>query len=201
MYFSVLKKTGGFTLIEILVVMGILLLLGGALVTFQVDVFRLNITTQSGLSTNYEIRRTLKNFTANLRTASPSSVGAFPLAEMASSSLVFYANIDTDPAIERVRYFVSSSTLWRGVLKPSGSPLSYSGTETLETAITGVLDSNVFSYYATGEVGTSTLLYVPVNPQSVRLVRMAVSVDKDPDRPPAISYAETSVLIRNLKVD
>ena len=186
---------------EILVVVGILLFLGGAVAAFQVDVFRFNTTAQSGLSTNYEIRRTLKNFTSDLRTASPSSVGAFPLGEMSSSSLVFYANIDTDAAIERIHYFVSSSTLWRGVLKPSGSPLTYSGTESLEGAVTGVLDSSVFSYYRTGEVGTSTLLYVPFNPQDVTLVRLSLSVDKDLSRPPGTSYAETSVLIRNLKVD
>lgn len=186
---------------EILVVVGILIFLGGAIATFQVDVFRFNKTAQSGLSTNYEIRQTLKKFTADLRTASPSSVGSFPLAETASSSLTFYANIDTDPAIERVHYFVSSSTLWRGVLKPTGSPLVYSGSETLETAVTGVLSDSVFTYYTTGEVGTSTLLYVPVNQQNVRLVHLSLSVDKDPLKPPATTYAETSVLIRNLKAD
>lgn len=196
-----LKKTAGFTLMEILIVVGILIFLGGALATFQVDVFRFNTTTQSGLSTNYEIRRTLKNFTADLRTASPSSVGAFPLGEMSSSSLVFYANIDTDLAIERVHYFVSSSTLWRGILKPTGSPLTYSGTESLERAVTGVLNSSIFSYHATGEVSTSTLLYIPLNPQNVTLVRLSLSVDKDILKPPGTTHAETSVLIRNLKVD
>ena len=194
-----MKKKDGFTLIETLIVIGILIFIGLAIANFQVDIFRFNTTTQSGLSTNFEIRRTFKNFTADMRTASPSSTGAFPILEASSSTLTFYANIDSDIAVERVRYFVSSSTLWRAVLKPTGSPLSYSGTEAVNGVVTGVLDHSVFFYYKEGNVSTSTLLFSPIDPKNITLVKLLLSVDKDTNRPPSTILSETSVLVRNLK--
>lgn len=191
----------GFTLIETLVALGIFVLIAGILANFQVDTFQYNAQTQERLSADHDIRQALKKITADVRAAGPSNTGAFPIAQAASSTLTVYVNTDSDSLIERVRYYVASGDLKRAVLKPSGSPLSYSGAESETTLVSHIINPNgeIFSYYNSSYSGTTSPMYQPVNPLSVRLVKINVSVDKNTARPPEAIFGETQVSIRNLK--
>lgn len=191
----------GLTLIELLVTLGILVLIGVALANFQVNTFQYNAQMQERLSADHEIRQALKKITADVRVAAPSNTGAFPVVEAASSTLTFFANIDKDVLIERVHYYVTSGKLKRAVLKPSGAPLTYSGTESETTLVSYITNpgGNIFSYYNSLYSGTTSPMYQPINPLSVRLVRVQISVDKNSARPPGAISGETQASIRNLK--
>lgn len=192
----------GFSVIELLVGVFIMTLMGLAVYTFQKDIFSLNATISLNLTAQDEARRALKVMSAEIRTASPSSLGAYALAQVATSSLTFYSNIDDDPLKERVRYFVAGTTIKKGVIKPSGSPLTYNPANETVTELVHTVSSiatSTFGYYDESYDGTTSALADPVDISVVRLVKITVVIDKDPQAPPAPLTFTTQISMRNLK--
>jgi type II secretory pathway component PulJ len=198
-----MKYNKGFSLAEIVVSVAILTAVGYTFSIFQKDIFSLNTTLQNNLSAQLEARHVLKDLGKELREASPSSLGAYPVALASSTTLTFYTDINNDGLKERIRYFLSGTTLKKGVIVPSGSPLVYNtANEKISTVVSNVINSTttpVFDYFDDQYTGTSSPLVQPVDPVSVRLVRITVIIDKDPNRPPLPITVTTQITIRNVK--
>lgn len=196
-------KTSGFTLIEILVSVGILVVIVLAVGSFQGDVFFIGNSVKDNLNSQIDARNVLRKLIAELRSVSPSSLGAYPIASAGTSTLIFYSNIDADAYKERVRYFLQEKSLKRGVIKPSGSPLVYdTGSESVSNVIQDVANSTstpIFEYFDKNFTGTSTPLADPVNIPDVRLIRVTVIIDKDTNRAPGPFTATSQGMLRNLK--
>lgn len=196
------KLEPGFSVIEVLVGTFILTLMGITIYYFQKDVFSLNRILSSGLTAQDEARRALKSMSAEVRTASPSSIGAYALAQTATSSFTFYSDIDDDSFKERVRYFLDSATLKKGIIKPSGTPLTYNpANEIISELIHDVANAatSTFSYYDADYDGTTQPLTEPINIAAVRLVKITVTIDENPQTPPGPATLTTQISIRNLK--
>lgn len=191
----------GLTIIEVLVVLFILVLVGTAVVTFQINIFSLNKISSDSLTAEGEARQAFKVITSEIRTMTPSSMGAYAIDQVGTSSITFYSNVDNDSLIEKVRYFLSGNTLKRGVIKPSGNPLTYTGTESFKEMVHNIANatSSIFSYYDANYDGTSAPLSAPVNPISVRLIKVNIIIDHDPVKSPPPFLITTQVSIRNLK--
>ncbi|KKW21557.1 MAG: hypothetical protein UY71_C0024G0007 [Parcubacteria group bacterium GW2011_GWB1_52_7] len=192
----------GFSIIEALVGVFILTLIGVAVYTFQKDVFSLNRIFSSSLAAQEEARRALRAMSAEIRTASPSSIGAYALAETATSSFAFYGDLDGDSLKERVRYFLNGAIIKRGVIKPSGDPLTYNpANETVSDLVRDVANGavSVFDYYDADYDGTTQSLAEPVVVSSVRLIKITIMIDKDPSAPPSPMTLTTQISMRNLK--
>ncbi len=192
----------GFTLIEVLVSIFILTLIGLAVSSFLKDIFSYNRIISGSLTAQDEARRALKTMSAEIRTASPSSLGAYAITQVATSSLIFYSNIDDDSYKERVRYFLDSTTLKKGVIKPSGSPLIYNlANETISELVHDIANAviPIFSYYDTDYDGTTQPLTEPINISAVRLVKITIIIDKDSTQPPGPMTLTTQINMRNLK--
>jgi prepilin-type N-terminal cleavage/methylation domain-containing protein len=191
----------GFTLIEVMVVIFILALIGVAISNFQVNVFSLNKFLSGGLTAQDEARRALKTMTAEIRPLSPSSIGSYPIAQASPTSFTFYSDIDADALKERIRYFLDGATLKKGVIKPSGSPLTYNPaneqiTELIHYVVNGA--TPIFSYYDKNYDGTTLSLSQPVDILMVRLVQVTIMINRDPSRAGAITLT-TQISMRNLK--
>jgi type II secretory pathway pseudopilin PulG len=196
------NSKSGFTVIEILVSIFILTLIGLAVSSFAKDIFSLNRITSDSLTAQDEARRALKSMSAEIRVASPSSLGAYAIAQTATSSFTFYSNADDDSFKERVRYFLDGTTLKKGIIKPSGTPLTYNPTnEVVNELIHGVANAttSIFSYYDKNYDGTTQALIEPIDIATVRLVKITVVIDKDPQTPPGPMTLTTQISIRNLK--
>lgn len=200
---STFKRTKGFTLVETLVSVAIMVMIGLAISTFEKDIFSINSSLQNNLSAQLDARKVLRTAIAELRSASPSSLGSYTIEQAGTSTLIFYSNIDTDANKERIRYFLSGTDLKRGVIKPSGTPLAYnSGQETFSTVIHDVVNGTstaIFTYFDTNFYGTTTPLAQPVNPPNVRLIRMTVIIDRDPNRSPSRITVMSQAALRNVK--
>jgi prepilin-type N-terminal cleavage/methylation domain-containing protein len=180
----------GFTLIEILVVIFVATLIGIAVYTLEKDSFSLNSKIYDELSAQFEARNALKAMTSEIRSASPSSIGSYPIEQANSTSFVFYSNVDSDPFKERVRYFLDGVTLKRGIVKPTGDPLIYDpASETVSILVNKMVNGSVpvFNYYNDNYDGTSVPLPLPADIPSIRLVKITIT-----------PYT-TQVTLRNLK--
>lgn len=193
----------GFTLIELLLSLGIfaLFIVGiGDLITKGLQ-YRAVILEQ--LYTQNEGRKIVQDFVNELRVANYSSIGAYPLEKVDAQEIIFYSNIDSDSWRERVHYYLSGTTLKKGVTKPSGTPLKYvTSTEQITDIVHDVASgtSTIFYYYGDNYNGnaTSTALSQPVTASNVRLVRMKLLLEANPNMAPKPLEVEALGGIRNL---
>lgn len=196
------NSESGFSVIEVLVSVFVLILIGLAVYSFQKNVFSLNRIIPQNLTAQDEARKALKSMSAEIRTASPSNLGAYALSETATSSFTFYSNVDGDSFKERVRYFVAGATLKKGVIKPSGTPLTYNPANEIVSELvhdTANAATSTFSYYDAGYDGTTQPLTEPIDISKVRLVKITIVIDRNPQAPPAPLTLTTQISMRNLK--
>ncbi|MDO8499857.1 MAG: type II secretion system protein [bacterium] len=197
-------KKNGFTLVEVLVAMGISVLIMGAIVGVFLFAMKSNKIVWEQLSTQSEGRKVVQDFINELRTATASSIGAYPVATAGTQQIIFYTNVDSDTLRERVRYFLDGSNLKKGVIKPSGNPLQYSaGAEVVTTVVEDVANGadSVFYYFDQNYTGTGNPLAQPVSVTDVRVVQITLEMEEDPQASPMPFHIESKVEIRNLKTN
>ncbi len=196
-------KNKGFTLLETLIAVGIFIAISFLLSDFVKSIFFVNANLQNSLSAQFDARQSLKKIVRELRGASPSSLGAYPLFALSTSSIIFYSNVDSDAYKERIRYFLSGTDLKRGEIKPSGTPLTYNPVnEKISTIVSNISNGTstpIFDYFDENYTGTSSPLSFPVNIPRVRLIRISLTLNGDPNRSPTPLIVVTQVMLRNLK--
>lgn len=196
------KKNSGFTLIEILIALSIFVLIGLMATKLLFDIFHVNRNVSDSLTQTGEARRAIKTMIAELRTASQSSLGAYALEQTGTSSLIFFSDIDSDSEKERIRYFIQSGTLMRGVTNPTGLPLVYNTASEVRTELVHAIKNSsttpLFSYYNETYAGTTTPLVAPINISVVRLVKIYMLVNNSTASSTPDIYT-TQVNLRNLK--
>ncbi|MBI5221175.1 MAG: hypothetical protein HY979_00010 [Candidatus Magasanikbacteria bacterium] len=119
------KNNYGFSMLEMIVVIGLFILFAGTITELMIWGNHGKDVIFEQLSKQNDGRNASQNFLNDLRRASYSSIGAYPIELANANEIIFYSNVDTDSWKERVHYFVASTTLKRGITKPSGNPLSY----------------------------------------------------------------------------
>lgn len=198
----------GMTLVETLIAVGIIFLVAGGVIMFQQNIIRSSQVLQRNLLREQEVRRTLNTFTKEVRSTIQSEAGAYAIEAAGTSSIVFFSDIDRDGVVERVRYFLSTSTdptvfdiVKKGVIEPSGSVYNASN-EVLHTVAQNVRNNPtipLFSYYDATYDGATAPLTLPIDIPLVRLVKMEIVVDADGPRGERTRSFSTQVNLRNLK--
>lgn len=196
----------GFTLLELIVALGIFSLLIGSVTWIVVDAFRSNRVIWKQLERQSDGRKVLQEVVNNIRKAEMSSVGAYPIEFAGINEIRFYANIDTDGYKEKVRFFLVGTDFQRGIIKPSGNPLAYdSANEDIVVLARNVTNLNknipVFSYFDQNYTGLEAPLTQPVVVSDIRVVRIFLELEDDPDKTPVALSVESTVAIRNLKTN
>lgn len=196
------KLNKGYSLAEIVVVLAILGILVSVVGKFQRDYVVFSRIFNNELNLVDDARKILRPMANEIRSASPSATGAYAIESAATSSFVFFSDISGDVKTERVRYFLSGTTLKKGVKSASGNPATY-GTETITDVVSGIRNgsSAVFEYYDTNYVGssTSTPLTYPISTDSIRLVKITFVIDAISSDSISSTTVSTQVSLRNLK--
>ncbi len=200
-------RSAGYTIIEMLVVIAIVGVLGLVISKFQRDVFSFNRYFNNSLSSGDDAQKLLRPMTAEIRSASPSSNGAYPIDSVAAYSFSFYSDIDNDGTKELVKYSLSGTTMTKEVTKPTGNPLVYlSANKVTTTFMTGVRNQvdgvPIFTYYDSTYTGGSGGVVSPTTGSlsSIRLIGVKIRLDVDPNQSPVALEVNTQVAIRNLKI-
>jgi prepilin-type N-terminal cleavage/methylation domain-containing protein len=192
----------GFTLAEIVVVTAIFTIILGAVGLLARDIFYYNGVFSSGLASYDDARKILRPIASEIRSAAQSSSGSYNIESANSTTFVFFSDVNADGLKERVRYFLSGTTLKRGIIIPTGSPYQYlSANETIIDVVSNVRNGStaIFTYYDSNYDGTTAALTLPISIASVRLVKITLIIDADPNKPPLPITVMTQVSIRNLK--
>ncbi len=197
------RTSRGMTLAEILVALGIFSAIVLLTTFFERDVFSLNQYIQEDLDAQIEGRRAVTSMVGEMREMSPSSLGAYPIAAAATSTITFYSDIDADSVKEQIRYYIQSNKLFKSVINPTGNPLVYnSGSAVVTTVSTGVLNSTstpLFQYYDGTYTGTTSPLTIPVDVSAIKLVKINMILERKSSKSTQPLTFTSQVTIRNLK--
>ncbi|MEK7552382.1 MAG: prepilin-type N-terminal cleavage/methylation domain-containing protein [Patescibacteria group bacterium] len=197
------NKQNGFTLLELVVVIGILSFVVFMVFRLESDIFVLNGLSQSSLNSHFQGQNVMRTIIPELRKSASSNLGAFPIVSVATSSITFFSDVDDDPIIEQVRYYKQGSTIMKGVINPVGSPLVYNpASEVVSVLATDIANSTstpIFEYYDTNYDGTSAPLSTPIDLLSIRLIKVTVVIDNNSNKLPAPLTFTSQVTLRNLK--
>lgn len=189
----------GLTLIETLVWVAMFSMVLVAIVNSVFSFYRTNTYAVEQAAAVTSAQRGIESMIKYLREATYSSNGAYPIISMSTSSVAFYANIDDDPYIERVRFFVEQGSLKRGIIDPSGDPPTYAGAEIV---------SSVSDYVRNVEQSTDMFQFYDLNGDlmtdlsrlaEVRFVEATIIVNINPNRMPNQFTLRSTAAFRNLK--
>jgi hypothetical protein len=195
------------TLLEILFAFGFFLVITfGAFTIFSVS-SRADKNVWESTFVQASASKVVQGFVDELRTANYSTIGGYPLRVATGTEIVFFANIDSDSLMERVRYFVSGTTFMKGISKPSGDSLYSYNTSTeefsellynLETPL-----ENIFTYYGEsydGATNTSSMSY-PVMLPYIRVIEIKLKIKQNNLTDAPVFEIQSKAQLRNLKAN
>ncbi|MFA7314575.1 MAG: prepilin-type N-terminal cleavage/methylation domain-containing protein [Candidatus Magasanikbacteria bacterium] len=205
---SIFKTKKAFTLIELLVVIFIMLvLIVGSVQIFIVGNRNINIMWEQ-LATQNQANFAVNRFIDYTRTAEVSSIGAYPLEVTNPYELTFYANVDSDSLIEKVKFWLDSNNNFeQSITKPnmSSGQLSYDTTDgATETVLqlahsisNFAISKPIFLYYDKYYNGSGDAL-VNFNTTDVRMIKLQLQLERDVTKSPVPLNVESTVLVRSL---
>jgi Tfp pilus assembly protein PilV len=192
-------KEKGMTIIEAMVWVSITSMILLAITQSVQYFYRSNSYAVEQASAVSSGQRGVSEMVRVIREAAYASDGAYPIVSMATSSFIFYADIDSDPFIERVRYFLSGGVLRRGIIDPAGDPPVYTGAEVVSTVSDNIRNvekaTDLFKYYDKNGVLMTDLTRIG----EVRFIQATMIVNVNPNRLPNQFTLQSSAAMRNLK--
>lgn len=192
-------RSRGFTLVEMLVVIAITGLMMGTIGRMIALFYKDNGYALEETQAVQSARKSVQDAASDLREATYGADGSYPIASVGTSTVTFYANADGDAAVERVRYYLSGTTLYRGVTQPAGSPQSYAGqSESVSLVIPNVRNGTSTPIFTYDDSSGSALSY-PINTGAIMSVGITAMTDVNPNRAPAIYTLTGTATLRNLR--
>jgi len=190
-------KNRAFTLIEMLTVIALTALIFSALGMILRYFYITNAYALQQAQAVASARRALESSMVALREASYGADGSYPIASAATSSIVFYA--DVNGTADQISYYLLNGVLYKTLRAPGGSPLTYVGqpaaTTTIATYVVNATSTPVFTYYN----ASGTALTSPVNIGDITSVGTSIVVDVNTNRSPVSFTLSAAATLRNLR--
>lgn len=198
-------QSKGITLLELLIAVSICTLIGIVVVHMQIDIFRFNRKLSGSITTVDRAQRLLRPMTAEIRSASISALGSFPIATALPYDLAFYSDTNSDGTKEYIRYHLVGTTLYKTVVYQSqdipaiydiagAQPIVF--IENIENAEQQV---PMFRYFSNqyNDGGVDEILDADTATSGIRMVRIMMMLTTEENTPAFIITSD--VAIRNLK--
>lgn len=194
--------TTGFTLVEMIVVIALNTIIMLAVFATIVQLYQTNSYTFAQTAEVEAARAGILKWTQDAREMTFAADGSFPLVVLGTSTIAYFSDTDRDDDIEYIEYELSSTTLYRNVHKPTGSPPTYdyinpTTVEVVSEYVQNELqDVPIYTYYDSAGL-------VLTNPSTMitdaRYIEMSIIVNIDPLRSPGEFELRTSAAPRNIK--
>lgn len=200
------RYPAGFSLMEMLVVLSIFTLIVYGLVGSVADIFKQRRLQTVMLTDVDQVQRVANQVTNELRNALTGGNGAYVLDTAQAQQIIFYAEADAASAnVERVRYWLASGQLYRGLTKYSGGTYN-PATEVAYAAQDDVANgaTPLFYYYDGSYTGAANQnpLAQPVNVTTVKFVKVNLQVyTKSGLQNTSFFTVTASAAVRNLKTN
>jgi len=197
-----MNKRSGITFLEIIISVALTSIIVVVLSRFSGTVSSIGKVINQRLQVQQDLEQTLQTIVTEIRSAGPSASGGYALESAASSSFIFYSDVERDGAMERVRYFFGTSTLTKGVTEPTTStpPVYVTSTESTKIIIgNAIVASSSFAYFGASATSTILPLTSPIDITAVRFVKVTITADVSTSSAPRPITFSNTVTIRNLR--
>lgn len=195
----------GLTLVETMVAITLLLLGTQAAIMIFAKTMQSKAYTMEMGKASFIVSRSVGDVTKYLRKARQSDAGAHPIVSADDNDIIFYSDYDKDGDTERLHIYLTGGSVFMGVRNPSeGFPVTYESgdEETIELAqhIVNTVNDPMFSYYNKDypEDTVNNPVTTPADVSEIRLVKIFLKINIDPNNAPENIQQETFVEIRNL---
>ena len=199
-----LNRSSGFTLIEVVVSIGVAMLVLAAFIGIQILVRQSFLFTFNSSVTINQANGGVQQVVRGLREARSAENGSFVLDIVNDQDLAFYTDSDQDGQTERLRFFLDGTELKRGIIEPIGFPITYPVENETIVVMTEYVQNNtspVFYYYNDDwpQDTTNNPLAVGSRLSDTRFIQIDLRVNADPSRQEAEYSLSPYVQLRNLK--
>jgi prepilin-type N-terminal cleavage/methylation domain-containing protein len=199
------KNRAGLTLVETLVAIAIFAIgMEGFSLLFY-HAWRNNSYTLEMGESSMAVSRGVGTLVKYLRSARQADDGAYPIKSADDDDLVFYCDYDNDNKTERLHIYKSNQTIFMGVTEPTDTmPKTYpTGDSEIITIASRIVNTDaepIFYYYDKDYAGgtTQTFLTTPASASSIRLLKIHLKINIDPNRAPDNVEMQSFVEMRNL---
>jgi Tfp pilus assembly protein PilW len=200
---SALKKTDavykrGLSLVETVVTIAMATFAIIAIGSFTITFYRDHAYAIEQAFAVNSARKGVDRMVRDIREASFSDEGDFPIVSIGPYDIVFFSDIDHDDMIERVRFTLNSGTLFRGQAESAGMPSEYPVDDDSETIVSDYVRNEayghtLFRYY--DKEGIEITDYGQI--MDVTFVTVDMIVNINPDRLPRDFSLRSSASLRN----
>lgn len=195
----------GFTLVETIVAIALFVLGTQATVlVFSKTMQNKAYTLEMGKA-SFVVSRSIGDLTQYLRRARQSDSGSYPIVSADKNDLVVYSDYNKDNITERLHIYLSNHKVYMGIRNPSSTfPKTYAAgdesTVLLADRIVNTATDSLFSYYNKDypEDLVNNPVATPADVSEIRLVKIFLKINIDPNRAPDNIQQETFVELRNL---
>jgi prepilin-type N-terminal cleavage/methylation domain-containing protein len=193
------KQYAGYTLLEMLMAIAIISIIFPVLFATINSLYESHATSLSQSFALVETTNGIKEIVRDVRSAVYAENGALPIRAMSTNSLTLYSDTDRDGSIEEVRYFLSGTTMYKGVIEPTSTSSYPTNTEIITELTTNIINiassTPVFRYFN----ATSTEITTMTNTIDVRRVEVQLIGTSHFWSENSVVTLRSSASIRNLK--
>lgn len=193
------------SLIEMMVAIGIFTIgILGFTRLFMIS-WQTNSYTMRMGQTSLAVSQGVNRMVGYLRKARQGDDGAYAIKSASKNDLVVFSDYDKDGTAERLHFYLQGGQLKMGVTKPTNTiPKTYPASDQTIVVITDKIvndsSSPLFYYYNKNYPGDNANNPVPdpVDISTIRLVKVSLKVNIDPNKNPESMDMESFVELRNL---
>ena len=142
-------------------------------------------------------RKGVEIMVREVKEATYSDVGAYPVIEAEEQIFVFYSDVDKDDNVEMVRYYLNGTNFERGETESVGDPPVYDYSNEIVSVLSDNVRNNterIFTYYNASSTEITDLGILT----GIKMVKASLIVNVDPNGPPEEFTLTSSAQLRNL---
>jgi len=199
-----IKNQSGVTLLELSIAIGIFVIIVFAWNNFTIQNLRSSAYGQEQLEAIRQAQKGIDLMAKELRELSTAENGSYGLELAGDQEIIFYSDIDQDVYTERVRYFLDNENLKKGIVEPTGNPLTYDFNNEKIFVVSEYVRNNtepIFIYFNSDYPydTTNNPLPAPARLIETKLINIFLRINIDPLRAPDDFDLYTDIQLRNLK--
>jgi prepilin-type N-terminal cleavage/methylation domain-containing protein len=156
--------------------------------------------------TSMAVSRGVNELVRYIREAQQSENGSYPVVSADDNDLIFYSDYDRDGRAERLHFYKSGTDVIMGTREPNLTvfPPTYAAgdgeTKVVASNIINDAGTAIFSYYDSDypEDSVNNPITTPANVPDIRLVRVRLHMNIDPNNAPDNVLIQSFAEMRNL---
>lgn len=199
------KKYSGMTVIEMLVAILIFVIAIEGFSLLFIRSWKMNSYSIEMGKASFGVSQGINTIVSYLRKTRQSDNGSYPIQSASNNDLIVFSDYDKDGITERLHFYLQNSQVKMGITKPSSGSQKVYQVADQETKILAdrIVNSNsepIFYYYNKNYPADTinNPVAMPVDVSTIRLIKIFLKINIDPNRAPDNIEMQSFVELRNL---